>query len=130
SLAKAEHSVGNVRTARTPFRDISRDEIDRAADRIRSVGYRGRSLEDLDSSHARDQREIISGRCGIGSGGKEHSVFHERDLSASLGVGTADTNVRSQPKSIFLPDLYARHAKQNLVRITLLILVELLLGES
>ena len=100
-------------------RDRGGDHVHRAADRERTVAHGLGALQHLDGGHAARRGEVIRGGIRVGSRGDQHAVFHQADLAAALGTGTADADVRPQAVALLFAHVQAGHGAQHPVDVGL-----------
>ena len=121
-VAGAQVDLGEPR-----LRHRTRDEVDRAADGVRTVANGGWAFQDLDSVDAADVRHVVGGRRGVGGRRDQHAVLHDGDLLAAFGRGPADADVGAQPEAVLFAHVHARHGGQDLVEVDVVELLECLL---
>ncbi len=122
----ADHALESAGTVLTPaeagahrqaVRDRLRDQIERSADRTRTVLDLTGALAHLDRFHAPGDREIVGRRRRVGGGSDEDPVLHQRDFGGALRAGAAEADVRPEAEPLFLLDIHPGKPEHRLVDI-------------
>ncbi len=104
------------------------DQVDHTAGGLRAIAQERGTLEYFQRGHALQRREIIGGRIGVGRRRDQNAIFHQCDIAAALGGGTANANVRAQALTFLFPYIHARDGFQYLADVGLNLGFQLLIA--